>query len=173
MSINPQAWQLLTDAAVALGVSTRTLQRRIVAGELPSRKDHRGRLEVQIPLSNLSSVSMASHALQAHAEAHQQQAAALARQVADLSRMIEQNHDEMQRVRADNRQAVRAWQMAASVAVVAAVILGAVSVRNGFAGATSGQTADAAVIAAPAAQTRGGQVVVVDDGWQGVPFAAD
>ncbi len=171
MSIDPQAWQTLTDAAAALGVSTRTLQRRIVAGELPSRKDHRGRVEVQVPLADLPSEVAASHALQAHADAHEQQAAALVRQVSVLTQLVEQHHAELQQVRADNRQAVRAWQLAASVAVVAAVVLGAVSVRSGSAGVTPGQTMDTAVVSAPTARHRAGQVVVVDDGWSGVPFA--
>ena len=172
MSIDPQVWQPLNDAAAALGVSTRTLQRRIVGGELPSRKDHRGRVEVQVQLTDLTSDAAASHALQIHADAHQQQAAALASQVSVLTRLVEQNHAELQQVRADNRMAIRAWQLAASVAVMAAVVLGAVSFRNELGGVTFGQTHDTVVMAAPDVTQRGRQSVVVDDAWLGVPFAA-
>jgi phage protein D len=161
----------LTDAAAALGVSTRTLQRRIAAGELPSRKDERGRVMVQVALDALPPEVAATHALQTHADAHQQQAVALAQQVAVLTRLAEQHHAELLQVRADNRLAIRAWQVAASVAVAASVILGAVSIRNGSDGVTSRQPDDMAVVPAPAVLQRVRQVSVVDDAWKGVPFA--
>jgi len=74
---------------------------------------------------------------------------------------------------ADARLQVRAWQLAASVAVVIAVVAGVFSIRNESAGVTSGQSSDIRYATTPSALQRGGQVVVVDDGWQGVPFAAD
>jgi hypothetical protein len=171
MSSPTLPWQTLTDAAAALGVSTRTLQRRIAAGELPSRKDERGRVVVQVALDALPPEVAATHALQTHADAHQQQAVALAQQVAVLTRLAEQHHAELQRVRDDNRLAIRAWQVAASVAVAASVILGAVSIRNGSDGVTSRQPDDMAVVPAPAVLQRVRQVSVVDDAWKGVPFA--
>lgn len=177
MADSPLPWQLLTDAAAALGVSIRTLQRRIVAGELPSRKDRRGRLEVQIPVQALPPEVAATHALQTQAAAHEQHAVALAQQVAVMTTMIESmrasHREAVQDIRADARLQVRAWQLAASVAVVAAVVLGVVSIRNESTGVTSGHSHDTAVVPVPDVLARGGQVVVVDDGWQGVPFAAD
>lgn len=172
MSTDPLAWQTLTEAAAALGVSTRTLQRRIVAGELLSRKDERGRVEVQVAMDALPPEVAATHALQVHADAHQQQAVALAQQVDVLARVVEQHHAELQRVRADSRASIRAWQVAASVAVVVSVVLGAVTVRSGFVGTTPGQTMDTAVVATPTVRHRAGQVVVADEPWLGVPFAA-
>ena len=177
MSDSPLPWRLMTDAAAHLGVSIRTLQRRIVAGELPSRKDHRGRVEVQIPVEALPPEVAATHALQTQAAAHEQHAVALAQQVAVMTAMMEasQAHHRamVEDIRADARLQVRAWQIAASVAVVAAVVLGAVSISSDSAGVTSGQTRDMVDAAIPAARHRAGQVVVVDDGWQGVPFVAD
>jgi len=175
---------LLTDAAAHLGVSIRTLQRRIVAGELPSRKDGRGRVEVQIPVDALPPEVAATHALQTHAAAHEQTAIALAQQVEAMTAMMESmqtNHRaDVQDIRADARLQVadarlqvRAWQLAASVAVVAAVVLGVVSIRNESVGVTSRQSDDILSAITPTALERGGQVVVVEDGWQGVPFAAD
>lgn len=175
-------WQLLTDAAANLGVSTRTLQRRIVAGELPSRKDGRGRVEVQVPVDSLPPEVAATHALQTHANAHQQHAAALAQQVAAMTAAMESSHahhravvDDMRSmvadIRADSRRQIRAWQLAASVAVAAVVALASVLFRNGSAGVTSRQERDTLVAAAPAVLQRGGQVGAVDAAWQGIPFA--
>jgi len=166
MADSPLPWQLLSDAAAALGVSIRTLQRRIVAGELPSRKDRRGRLEVQVPVQALPPEVAATHALQTQAAAHEQQALALAQQVEFMRSMVDD-------IRADARLQVRAWQLAASVAVVVAVVVGVFSIRNDSAGMTSRQTHDTVDAAAPDVLERGGQVVVVDDPWPGVPFAAD
>lgn len=175
MSNPPMPWQLMTDAAAHLGVSIRTLQRRIVAGELPSRKDHRGRVEVQLPMEALPPEVAATHALQTQAAAHEHHAVALAQQVEAMTVLMESSqahHRAMvEDIRADARLQVRTWQVAASVAVVAAVVLGAVSIRNGSAGVTFGQTRDTIVMAAPDVTQRGRQSVVVDDAWLGVPFA--
>ena len=163
MSSEPLAWQLMADAAAALGVSIRTLQRRIVAGELTSRKDQRGRVEVQVSVADLPDKVAVVHAMQNHAAAHKQQASALAEQVEFMRSMVDG-------IRADARSQVRAWQLVAAVAVVAAVVFGAVSVRNSFVGVTHGQMTATAVVPVPDVLERGGQAVVVDDDWQGVPF---
>jgi len=167
MADSPLPWLLLTDAAAHLGLSIRTLQRRIVAGGLPSRKDGRGRVEVQIPVDALPPEVAATHALQTHAAAHEQTAIAL---TAIVESMRASHREAVQDIRADARLQVRSWQLVASVAVVAAVVLGVVSIRNESAGVTSGQSSDIRYATTPNALERGGQVVVVDDDWQGVPF---
>lgn len=47
----PGAWQTLREAQRRLGLSERTLRRRIARGELPRRRRSDGRLEVFLPLT--------------------------------------------------------------------------------------------------------------------------
>jgi hypothetical protein len=172
MTTPNKAWMPLHDAAQALRVSVRTLQRRITDGTVEARKEQ-GRVMVCVPITALPVEVAAAQTLQTHADAHEQQSAALAQQVAALARVIDQQAQQVAFLREASTATVRGWRVAAVALFAVGATLGAVGavvIANGSAGVTTGQPDDTAL----QVQSRAGQVVVTDatpaDDWLGVPF---
>lgn len=165
----------LHDAAQALQVSVRTLQRRITDGTVEARRE-RGRVMVRVPITALPVEVAAAHALQSHADAHEQQSTALAQQVAILAQVVAQQTDQLAFLRGidgEKRATIRGWRIAAAALFAVGVTLGAIGafgIANGSGGMTTRQTDDTPL----RVQARAGQVVVSDaspaDAWPGVPF---
>jgi excisionase family DNA binding protein len=148
---NPQlAWFTISDAAKALGISERTVQRRIESGEWESRKDGQGRRLVAVPQDAMppesQAVSLIHEQSRAMVETSQALAVALKRAEANLE-------DLRAMVATEGARGRRAWTvatMSGMVAVLAIVALLVVVMRS----PTSSHKTD-----------------TVSDYWWGAPWA--
>lgn len=93
----PLSWFKIDDAARALKVSTRTVERRIKSGYFPVRRDAAGRRLVGIPLSELPEETQAVAALESSTRNHSEAVVA-------LSAALEQVTGEAKALRRDLRE---------------------------------------------------------------------
>jgi excisionase family DNA binding protein len=130
MSTPQLAWFTISDAAKALGISERTVQRRIESGEWESRKDGQGRRLVAVPQDAMppesQAVSLIHEQSRAMVETSQALAVALKRAEANLE-------DLRAMVATEGARGRRAWTvatMSGMVAVLAIVALLVVVMRS-------------------------------------------
>lgn len=129
MTTSTATWATIEDAATALGVSTRTIQRRVASGDLPSQKGQDGRTMVRLPELADTQGSIVQAVLQQHDTTVQMSrllsdsCSSLQRQVAIQSEQFLELQGTLDRAR---RRSWLGWSLAAvtcASSVVAVVFL--------------------------------------------------
>lgn len=153
MTTNTTTWATLEDAAAALGISVRTVQRRVAAGVLPAEKGADGRVLVRLPDDTDSPTAIVGAMMKQHdttlqmssllSDAH----AVLGRRYDDLTTAHHQLQRDLDRTRR------RGWMAGTAALVLGVVAVASVGTMAVLVGAADRQT-DAAQRAAVDAQTR-------------------
>lgn len=129
MTTATATWATIEDAAAALNCSTRTVQRRIASGDLPSQKGPDGRTLVRLPEKSDTQGSIVQAVLQQHdttvamSRLLSESCASLQRQVANQSEQLLELQGTLDRTR---RRSWLGWSLAAvgcATGVVAVVFL--------------------------------------------------
>lgn len=128
-------WHTLPDAASVLGVSVRTVERRVAAGELECRKDGKGRRQVGILPGQLDQERHAIQAMTASARASSDAASVLAVTLERTRVDLEwtRNQVDQWRDQADNwRTQATSWRRWAGAGFLAAGLAVSVTVALAF-----------------------------------------
>jgi hypothetical protein len=149
----PGPWVPIAEAAAVLRVHPRTVERRVAAGTLPHRRDHRGRVLVLVEVEEPPQRRQDAAQAVVGAERHLQVVEAPDRTTAILAGLADRTLAAGRVEIAQARRSARwGWGVAGSTAVAAAVLVGVVAVRaTGLAGEVAAARAEAAGATALAA----------------------
>lgn len=153
MTTTTTTWATLEDAAAALGVSVRTVQRRIAAGVLPTQKAPDGRTLVRLPEDTDTPTAIVGAMMRQHDTTVQ-----MSSLLSDAHAAMVKRYDDLttttQRLQADlDRTRRRGWMAGTAALVLGVVAVAAVGTMSVLVAAADRQ-ADAAQRAAVDAQTR-------------------
>lgn len=159
-------WLTMAEAAARLNVSTRTVARRVAAGDLRTQRTADGRVLVAVEVADMAGEGRAVAAVAAQAEGNRQAALALGEALGALQRTYEAATVAAQGRAAAAERDARWWRVACLTACLPSVMaLGLLAWRLSDHGQVADTVADtplppvAAKVAAPVT------VEMASDGW--------
>jgi hypothetical protein len=159
----------LVEAAVLLGVSSKTVSRRIASGLLVATKDASGRVLVSVPEDALPTQDRAIAAVHAQADRMSDTVDTLGSALATLRETMEARVEEASvQVRTWRRMAWTASLLSVLLAVALVSVLVAPGQRTDKVSERYGEKVEAVSIVSDGVSSP----VEVADEWQGVPFMA-